>query len=259
MNTENQSTYFEPILTEQAFAVESDVKIYTSSQYDKFKLSEFNREPGHYKKVKESIKQNDYTQYQPILVNGNLEIVDGQNRFLACKELGKPIHFTISEELHIFAAAQINQASKNWSSTDYAHHFARRGKESYIRLLDICAKHRQSISTVMAFGKQSGGSRSHTENIKNGTFEFRDDIDIDDFFEHMNIFDKYYHFSKRDKFVKAVANLYVNPDYDKSRMEARLRKASAIVNEQPRVELMVDELLKLYNYCAKKPLIIKSK
>lgn len=139
--------------TEQVFAKQSDVRVFTSNQYDKFILSELNRIPGHYKKVLQSIKENDYTKYQPILVNSRLEIVDGQNRFLACKELGLPIHFIVSDEIQIFAAADINRASKNWTASDYAIHYAKRGREPYIKLLDLCARFNQKLSVVQCLGR----------------------------------------------------------------------------------------------------------
>jgi len=231
-----------------AFAKMSDIKIWISTQYEKFVLSEFNRDPSHYKKVKESIEANDYTQYQPILVNKQMEIVDGQNRYLACKELGLPIHFIVSEDIHIYAAADINRAAKNWNAMDYARHYAKRGKDSYIMLLDLCAKYDQRISVVGAFGKISKNARSHSHNIKQGSFEFREDIDIDDFFTHMAIFENYYDFAKKEKFVKAMLKLYMHPNYVHEKMTTKLKLNSGIVREQSKVGDMVNELVKLYNF-----------
>lgn len=238
--------------TREVHATQSKVRIFTTSDYAIFKLSELNRIPGHYKKILESIRENDYTMYQPILVNSKMEIVDGQNRFLACKELGLPIHFIVSETINIYAAADINRASKNWGSEDYAQHYAKRGREPYIRLLDLCAKYNQRISVVQQFGKMSGKVKSHAENVKSGNFQFREDIDIEDFFEHMEDFAPYYKsFCTMDKFVKAVLKLYMASGYKKETMRNKLRIASGIVNEQPRVDMMAEELLKLYNYMSR--------
>jgi len=242
---------------EQPFAIESDVKIWIARDYSKFVLSELNRDPSHYRKVLESIKTNDYTQYQPILVDKKMNIVDGQNRFLACKELGLPIYFIISREIHIYAAADINQASKNWSMQDFVQHYSKRGKENYTKMLDLCAKYGQRISTIAQFGKYSNGVNSHTENVKRGDFYFRDDVDIDGFFSHLATFQKYYSFSKNDRFVKALLKMYMHKDYSVDVMENKLRIASGIVNDQPKVDLMLSELLKLYNYKQRKQLVIK--
>lgn len=247
------------ISVEKAFAKTSEVKIWVTQKnnedsydYDQFILSEFNRNPGHYKKVKESIEANDYTKYQPILVSKKMEIVDGQNRFLACKELNLPIHFIVSEDIHIFAAADINQAAKNWGAIDYARHYAKRGNESYIMLLDFCAKYNQSISVVGAFSRISNNARSYSQNIKQGTFEFRDDIDVDDFFEHMEIFKNYYDFARKEKFIKAMLKLYLHPNYVQEKMKHKLRLNSSIVKEQSKLNDMVNELVKLYNFNTRK-------
>ena len=247
----------ESVTTKEVHAVQSDVRIFTTSDYSIFVLSEMNRVPGHYKKVLQSIKENDYTKYQPILVNNKMEIVDGQNRFLACQELGLPIHFIVSETINIFAAADINRASKNWNSMDYVQHYAKRGRESYIELLDVCAKYDQKLSVVQQFGKITNNHKSAAECVKAGDFQFKTDVDIDGFFNHVKDFSDYYHFSKQDKFVKAVLRLFLTEGYKPEKMLKKLRIASGIVHEQPRVDMMARELLKLYNYKSKNKLVVK--
>jgi len=242
---------------EETFATESDVTIWETNDYSKFKFSELNRNPTHFKKVLESIKNNNLTKYQPILVDKYMNIVDGQNRFLACKELGLPIYFTISSEINIFAAADINQASKNWNIEDFVQHYAKRGREEYIRILDLCAKYEQKIYTISQFGKLIDGFKSSSDIIRSGNFNFRNDIDIDDFFQHHSQFKQYYNFYNRNLFIKALLKVYTQKEYDKNVMTTKLRIASGIVNEQPKVSLMVDEILKLYNYKSRKPLTIK--
>jgi hypothetical protein len=250
---QNDLDIMESVTGERAIACQSDVVVWVTTEYDKFNFSELNRDPSHYKNILESIKENDLTRFQPILVDDNLTIVDGQNRFLACRELGLPINFIISKEVHINDAGDINQGSKPWNSKNFVEHYSKRGRSEYIRILDICHKYDQSISVVMQFGQLKNGLKTHAQAVKKGVFKFREDIDVDEFFEHMKTFNKYYHFAKKDRFVKAVFKLYTHENYDKKRMEKRLRTSSGIVNEQPNMELMVNELLKLYNYKSKKP------
>lgn len=242
---------------ENAFAVQSDVIIWKATDYSKFNLNEFNRNPGHYKKVLESIKGNDQTAHAPILVDMKMNIVDGQNRFLACKELGFPIYFTVSKSIHIFAAADMNGASKNWEINDYVQHYSKRGMVDYTRMLDLCAKYGQRISVMAQFGNLTDSSKSHTESVRKGLFKFREDIDVDAFFEHLSIFKKYYSFSTNERFVKSMLKFYVHPEYDSKAMANKLRIASAIVKDQPRVDMMIEELLKLYNYKSRKPIFVK--
>lgn len=239
----------ETTVTSEVHAIQSDVKIFTSSNYGIFKLNDLNREPSHYKKVLKSIKENDLTKYQPILVNNKMEIVDGQNRFLACQELGIPIHFIVSDEIKIFAAADINRASKNWSTNDFIQHYAKRGREPYIRLLEVCEKYDQKPNVVQYFGVMSKGATSRADNVRSGNFIFKEGVDVDDFFTHIEDFSGYYpEFYKKERFITSMIKLYFHPEYNKDVMLAKLKTASGIVNEQPKVNLMTNELLKLYNY-----------
>jgi len=233
-------------------ATQSEVRIFKTTHYDKFKLSEFNRDPAHYKKLVESIKDNDKTMYNPILVDKDLVIIDGQNRFLACKELKLPVNFIVAKDMHIFEAADINQASKNWTTMDYASHYANRGREEYIKLLDYAHKYDQRITVIMTFGRLSKGNRSHGKSVRSGNFKFREDIDVDAFFKHATEFREYLSFAKKDCFVKALLKMYMHENYDKDVMMKKLKKNSGIVHEQSRVDTMLDELLKLYNYRMKK-------
>ncbi len=242
---------------ETPFATESQSKIWVATDYSKFKLNEYNREPGHYKKVLKSIKDKDYTMYNPILVDRQMNIVDGQNRFLACKELGKPIYFIVGQDIHIFAASQINQASKNWTMIDFVQHYAKRGMEPYIKMIDLAAKYQQRLSVIAQFGKLSDNSRSHSESVSRGLFQFRTDIDVNDFFEHVATFQKYYKFAKKERFVRAVLKLYTHEDYSPKTMEKKLRIASSIVHDQPKVEMVIEELVKLYNYKSRNQITIK--
>jgi hypothetical protein len=239
---------------EQPFAIESDVRVWVATDYSKFKLNEFNREPGHYKKVRDSIRENDYTMYQPILVDKHMNIVDGQNRFLACKELGLPVYFIVSRDIHIFAAADINQASKNWTMTDYVQHYSKRGNEAYTKMIDLAAKYGQRISVIAQFGKFSDSARSYSEIVRKGNFQFREDMDIEAFFQHAAHFQTYYHFAKKERFIRALLKIYTLKEYKPEVMNKKLRIASGIIKDQPRVEMIVDELLKLYNYKSRKPI-----
>ena len=64
--------------------------IFEEPDYSQFKYLGGNRDITHSKKLLESITQNGYFNV-PILVNENMEIIDGQGRFEALKMLGLPI------------------------------------------------------------------------------------------------------------------------------------------------------------------------
>ena len=68
-----------------------------STNYDEFRTLNANRNvsENHVKQIKAAIETvGNLTEVVPIIVNENKEIIDGQHRFEACKELGLPIFYT---------------------------------------------------------------------------------------------------------------------------------------------------------------------
>lgn len=120
----------------------NDVNIKTSFDYSRFKFYPSNREPNHWRKLYDSIKENDLTKYVPIVVqnvNGFLYIVDGQGRFLACKELGIPIYYieSVNDEIGDKYIATMNTNQTQWKLIDYLKYYKSKGLIDYIRFYSI--------------------------------------------------------------------------------------------------------------------------
>ena len=110
--------------------------VFKTKDYDKFKLISENREPDHVNALVSSFKKRLVP--NAILCNEKLEIIDGQNRFLALKELGEPILYYCIDGLDIYDVASLNSYGKNWSNEDYVRMWAALGKDEYKKILDFC-------------------------------------------------------------------------------------------------------------------------
>jgi len=107
------------------------MEIYKTMDYSLFKFVKGNRDIDHYKNVAKSIEKIDLTPYNPIIVTKRYEILDGQNRFMACKELGKPIYYlvcsinaTVGDIIH-----GLNTTQRNWRMEDYVQSWVDLGNE----------------------------------------------------------------------------------------------------------------------------------
>ena len=108
-------------------------KKYVTYDYSIFKFIECNRNVSHIKKLKESIQSIDLTMHYPIIVNDNMEIVDGQHRFEVCKLLGKPIYYEyINSKDYIKGMQNLNVASRVWRQEDYLHFYRKLANKDYI-------------------------------------------------------------------------------------------------------------------------------
>ena len=161
---------------------ESTNKIYKSYDYDQFKRITGNRlvDPHRKENLKRSIAENGWL-CCPIMVNEDFQIIDGQGRFEALRDLGMPIEFVIQKGAGIEQVVSLNTNTKNWGSMDYINCYADMGKSSYVTLRMLCDRYLnrgtsitlQIILAVMGMvdRRSAGGlDNSFYKAIKAGTY-----------------------------------------------------------------------------------------
>lgn len=97
--------------------------IYTTTNYDLFRFHKQNRKAGSNRQLPKLIEELDLTPYVPIVVDEDFYIVDGQNRFLACKALGKPVYYVILPREYDTNSSIItlNKAQQAWRQDEFLH------------------------------------------------------------------------------------------------------------------------------------------
>ena len=113
-------------------------EIKRTNNYFMFKRLEGNRIVDQKKvnKIKKSINEVGYIS-NPIIVNENMEVIDGQHRLEALKQLGKPVEYIVQKNLDIKEVLFMNINQEKWNMMDYINSYAELGNESYKRLLDL--------------------------------------------------------------------------------------------------------------------------
>lgn len=117
-----------------------EIKVYETRKYSVFKKLEGNRDTYSIKKITDSIKRVGYIP-SPICVNESMEVIDGQNRLEALKQLGMPVHYYIVNGVGLEEARQMNIGRRNWSVLDYVKSYACEGRKEYQFFLDTCERH----------------------------------------------------------------------------------------------------------------------
>lgn len=143
-----------------------------TKDYEQFKLIDENRNlnRNHINKIKDSITEFGYVASNPILVNHNNEIIDGQHRFVACKEMGLPVYYIVEDGLPSKALLSLNTTQKSWSLEDYINYWATKGYSSYRLLISFCEYCSLGASTALCILGYSRGGKT-TEKIKIGCFQ----------------------------------------------------------------------------------------
>jgi len=108
-------------------------QVLTTNDYSLFKIIKGNRDVNklHIKRLVDSFR--DEYLLTPLIVNQNYEIIDGQHRFHAAKELGLSINFIICNDYSLKQVQLLNTNMKNWKKIDYLNTFCDLGYEHYLK------------------------------------------------------------------------------------------------------------------------------
>lgn len=121
------------------------------------KLTDANRDinMNQVKRLEEEIKKHGYIQAMPILADQDGFIVDGQHRYIACKNL--EIEPPIVQVANFDLAPVLNATQLSWTLKDYIKFYAEKGYEDYIIIQNICkSKHiTPGVAISIVFGKSS--------------------------------------------------------------------------------------------------------
>lgn len=237
--------------------------IYIEENYQIFSLLEGNRviKEKHVMEIKASIEEHGYFPI-PITVNEKMEIIEGQHRFVALKELGLPIYYHIVPGLSVNECSILNSMSKNWATIDYIEAYASRGNQNYVALLDLCHRFKSlGMNTIMNAinpntqknlkATQGGIESNLVKKIKNGSFECSKEqySAAKSTLEYVHkIENKAKTISgRKDIYYIALAFIYRNADIDKERVIKVINEANDIC-EVVNVPQALDEISRIYNY-----------
>lgn len=152
------------------------MEIKKTKDYDKFKFIDSNRlvNEYHVKRLINSISNRDLSDKFPILVNNNLEIIDGQHRFTALKKMKKPIYYIKSDNFELNDIKLVNTNSKNWGTKEYLNHYIKLGNEDYIRFNNLMEFHQMKFSYALELFSNNS-SHNRTQDFKVGNLILKKD------------------------------------------------------------------------------------
>jgi len=142
-------------------------QIFHTEDYDQFNLYDMgiNRPISRsmVNKLKKSIQGSNNLDCHPIVVDIDLNVLDGQHRLQAAKELGTTIYYVISERGKEIIPT-VNSVQKQWGPLNYIEHYAARGDENYIWLRDFM-KETELNFTILSQAFAHGPDRKELKEI----------------------------------------------------------------------------------------------
>jgi len=240
----------------------NDMKIHVSRDYDKFSFLGGNRKinKSNYKKLLKSMREEQLI--IPIIVNENFEIIDGQHRFTAEKELQLPVYYIINNGYSIDQVKRANTVGLNWTKEDFLQTYIDEENQNYIEIYELRKETKLNINVILKiFGAfQRKAEYFVTDNFKAGTFTVGDDLAGVRFFcQQLEMFSRFKDY-KKNAFISAFLKLYLYEEYDEQVME---KQAKWITNFNPKgktqEQILEDFCKQVYSYRLTRGQILYSK
>ena len=220
-----------------------------TKNYSLFSSFTANREvnENHVKQLARSIQENNLLHLNPIIVNSNYQIIDGQHRLEAAQVVGAEIYFLIDDKVRDEDISILNSKKLTWKHIDYINFWTIKKRPGF----DILSKHIAEnpilpITTMIRLlsGHESGGTKSVAE----GYCSVANEPAAIEILAILNDYSNYCSFWNSSKFIRAIQMVHSTGLYKHSLMKDKLefqrRSLVPCITTKQYVE-MIEEI---YNY-----------
>lgn len=146
------------------------MEIKQTTDYSMFKMLEDNREikDARVAKMLMLIQDCNDLHLHPIIVNKNMEVVDGQTRLAAAKLLEVPIYYMVDEDYNSRKMISINMSQDRWSKEDFLKYWLVHGSDEYIKLKNFMDESGFSLNVAIRWNGEGGDDMKA---FKDGNFK----------------------------------------------------------------------------------------
>lgn len=215
------------------------MEIKKTSDYSLFKITKLNRqiEQKHVDEFEQEANESPHLmEVCPILVNSEMEIIDGQHRFFACKKVGLPISYIQDNRLTAKDIITLNKSQKNWSLENYIFHHFNSGNENFSKLVAFSKKTSISYSLCCVF--LGFNRKTLVRDIKMGYLNFPNDQIVERAEKKIQLC---------KNFQKAISLLSLDLHYIKNVFSYTFQESVANLEPEVNLDSFYENLLKNYD------------
>lgn len=235
-------------------------EILWTENYPMFKKLTGNRDVDrrNVERLKESILKHGVLP-EPILVNEKFEVIDGQHRLQALRELGLPVPYVIQPGAGSNTAIALNIGQKNWTTVDYVRKYAAEGNPDYVFLAKLIERYRYALTEtdILTFScrDKAPGSKGYG-GLPAMTRAGAIHIDISErclieakieWLARMAVLFKGIKGFKRN-WVHALMFCFNNPEIDTERLTKKLEEHSYKLKPAADTKDAIDQIETIYNF-----------
>lgn len=221
-------------------------KDYSVFKFDQTKNRAINY--SHLSRLKAAIGRKNLLSDNPIVVDENHTVIDGQHRLMAAQQMGVDVYYFVAQTMTLQDTAVINGSSRKWGFDDYLELYTKEGRPSYLWIKSIKGRYPfMTLSQIIKLGNY-GDQIKARNNFVAGAYEANDI----EFAEKVISFVKDYEGFTRNyshaAFIDAIEYLVGMGIYDHTRMMQKMRYASSKLRPQTCTNGYVKNLEEIANY-----------
>jgi len=222
-----------------------------TSDYSIFEKAKGNRRVYPIQVAKLLLKIRARGQKVPVIVNENMEVIDGQHRIEVCEKLGIPVMYLICKKASLDDIKDINNSAKLWNFDDYLKCYSRNGykkQKTYLTLRSF--KERYDLPGRIALYLLSGNTHDLGLNdFRTGDFKIDNLKDAHMFGDCLKKIRKTHKCGRSVRFARALVNNVSihNSDLNLDRLVKQIEKYPQKI-KGPNVEEFEDSILYCYSY-----------
>jgi hypothetical protein len=230
----------------------TEIKVHTTKDYSIFKLLNGNRDVNqlHVKRLKDSIKNSYLTTI--IMVNERFEIIDGQHRYLICKDLELPINYIIQKNYGLREVQILNANMKNWTANDYVNGYCDLGYKDYQVYRDFVKQYgfTNQVALLLLSGEFVSGSSNDTitSKFKEGEFKVKDLDKSKQIAERIKLIEPYYNGYLRRSFIYAIVGMLKKDIFNFEEFLSKLKHQPTSLKDCANVTQYKELIEEIYNY-----------
>jgi hypothetical protein len=241
--------------------------VYKTSDLLIFKHIKGNRIPNlkHVRRLVDSIKKYGM-KCNPILVNEQMEVIDGQHRLLAAKETNSFVYYIIINGYSLSEVHTLNLNQKNWQKKDYMEAYANMNYTPYVNLRNFCKNNSDfNFTDCIALCQNTAGGNSRVlvqaklkdnetssynlkEIFEHGTWLGGDFELAQDWADKIRTVKPYYKHYNRTTFVGTIISLFLNPSFDFNEFMDKLRLQPTALTDCANREQYKTLIEDIYNF-----------
>ena len=224
------------------------IQVQVTKDYGLFKTIDGNRDVNelHLKRLTTSMQEKHLI--SPIIVNEKHEIIDGQHRFNAARELELPVYFIIIPGYGLSDVQRLNQNSKNWTVNDFLDGYCNVGNENYIKFRQFVDEYDFSVSLSLGLVINYPPGQNIWNHFRDGNFKFEDYFGATERADKITALKAYTDLYNTRNFVYAMINLLKNPKFELTTFMQKLSYQPGALVPCTTMTAYITLIEEIYNY-----------